>query len=166
MGLSQAFLPSQPVAKQGMRFPPGLLATDPCLLFPTPGLTLNPQSQMSHSPSPSPGTGPHQAPQTTGLGTALSQWQGDITPKGSSSVLCLLGAKKPWKRNRPESSWASGLQRVVCWGKRQARGWPAWEESWPLTYQKQLLLSRSDGTPHTGQGASREPSQEPCTLAP
>lgn len=116
MGLSQAFLPSQPVAKQGMRFPPGLLATEPCLLFPTPVLILNPQSQMSHSPSPSRGTGPHQAPQTIGLGTALSQWQGDIPPKGSSSVLCLPGAKKP---GRGTAQRAPGL--------RGCRGWSAGE---------------------------------------
>ena len=53
------------------RYVPPTRASEPRLLFPTPGRAdFKPPEQMSHSLSP--GTQPHQDPQTVVLATALS----------------------------------------------------------------------------------------------
>ena len=160
-----------------MCFPPGLLGPEPCPLLPTPkgrwrpGLSLNLQSQRSYSPSSSPGTQPHQDPQTVMLGTTLSQRQ-----EVHQWLVC-LGQKQTNKQKTLEDGTPReflGLAADICIalpGEEVSWGLTRLGESWPLTPPKSSCFCQPPATCHAVckelyMSHLEEPAHWPCDTEP
>lgn len=91
----------------------------------------------------------------------MSQRQDDITPEGSSSGLCLPGAKKSWTMHGPESSWAWSqaaeppVRKVASTGLGCLRRERA-------TYETRLLVSTSDAHHTLGEELHVSPLERPA----